>query len=144
MRARIQRMSKKAKYILSVLVGIVLMAATVPLAIWITHTSSAGLGNDRARCRRDEHAAHRVIIRNDKVSPAHTEAHKCDSLAIVNLDDKQRLMAFGRHEDHISYDGVSERLLSKGQELKVTLISKGTYLFHDHAQAAVQGTFTVN
>lgn len=137
------KLSKRWKARLITLVSIILMVATIPAAIWITHSASAELGNARARCERVEHAAHRVIIQNDKVLPAHVEAKKCDSLTIVNQDNQQRLIAFGRHDNHISYDGVSEKLLNQGQNLTVTLVRPGTYLFHDHEDPAVAGTFTV-
>ena len=137
------RLSKKARYFIAAAAGLLLMAASVPLAIWITHTSSAELGNSRSRCNRSDGTVHKIIIKNDTVLPSHTDAKKCDTLTIINLDDRQRLMAFGRHENHISYDGISERLVGKGQSLTVRLITTGTFLFHDHAQDGVNGDFTV-
>jgi hypothetical protein len=134
---------KKQKTILWAVAGLLLMGATVPAAIWVTHTQGAELGNQRARCHRDKHAAHKVVIRNGRAIPAHTTAKKCDSLTIVNMGAKDRLMAFGRHDSHISYDGISERNLSTGQSLTVTLVRPGDYLFHDHLDDSVKGTFTV-
>lgn len=119
------------------------MAGTIPAAIWITHTSSAELGNARTRCQRGEHATHIVTIKNGHANPVNTRAARCDTLVITNSDNQQRLMAFGRHDNHISYDGVSEKLLDQGQSLTVTLIKPGTYLFHDHEDPLVAGSFTV-
>jgi hypothetical protein len=137
------RLGKRTKIIIGTTVSLGLMVAAVPLAIWITHTSGAQLENARRRCERVSGDVHKVVIRNGIVSPAHTEAAECDRLALTSLDNQQRLMAFGRHESHISYNGVSERLLSQGQSLTVTLVKDGTYLFHDHSQDEVRGTFTV-
>jgi hypothetical protein len=53
-------------------------------------------------------------------------------------------MAFGKHDKHISYDGVSEQLVAQGQSLTVRLVSTGTYLFHDHEADETSGTFTVS
>jgi len=137
------RVSKKQKTITTAVVALFLMVATIPAAIWVTHTQSAELGNERARCNKSVHAIRRVVIQNGQVIPAHTEADKCDSLTIVNLDGQDRLMAFGRHDAHISYDGISEKNLGQGQSLSVTLIRTGDYLFHDHLDDNVRGDFSV-
>jgi len=137
------KLSKGWKWGLAVAGSVVLMVAVIPAAIWITHTSSAELGNSRVRCARGRHSVHKVIVKNGRVNPIHTQAQKCDTLIITNMDDQQRLLAFGRHDNHISYDGVSEKLLDQGQSLTVTLIKPGTYLFHDHENPIVAGTFTV-
>src|SRR3989344_4139794 len=115
-------LTKKHKFFLAILALILLMGATVPAAVWVTHQSGSKLGNARARCERGDHASHQVRIRADKASPAHIDAKLCDKLTITNRDDRDRLMAFGQHDNHISYDGVSERVLGKGQSLTVTLV----------------------
>ncbi len=136
-------LNKKAKWWLMATVALLLMIATVPLAIWVTHSQSAQLENTQRRCDGKHQTIHKVVIENDRVTPSHTDAKQCDTLVITNLDDKDRVMAFGKHESHVSYDGISERLLSQGQSLTVTLGQAGTFPFHDHAQESVQGTFTV-
>jgi hypothetical protein len=136
-------MTKKTKSILFAVLAILLMVATVPAAIWVTHTQTAELGNSRARCGRKASVRHQITIQNGVVSPANINAKKCDALIITNLDSQQRLIAFGRHDNHISYDGVSEKLLDRGASLQVTMIRSGDYLFHDHNDALVRGTFNV-
>lgn len=121
----------------------VAVAATIPLAIWITHTQSAELGNAQARCAGKPGPVHTVMIQAGKVMPPHIEAKLCDRLRITNLDPQVRLLAFGKHESHVSYDGISEKLLDQGQSLQVTLGSRGTYLFHDHEDDNARGSFTV-
>jgi hypothetical protein len=137
-------LARKQKSFLWIGLATILMAATIPAAIWITHTGSAELGNSRARCDRDTHARHTVNIQNDQIIPATTVANKCDTLVITNRDSVERIIAFGPHENHISYDGVSEQLLAKDKSMTITLIKTGTYSFHDHDQETVSGTFTVN
>jgi hypothetical protein len=135
--------NKKQKTMILAVASLFFMVATIPAAIWVTHTQGAELGNERARCQKGIHAAHKVVIQNGQVAPAQTDARKCDTLTIVNLDEQNRLLAFGRHEAHISYDGISEKNVSRGQNLTVTLIRTGDYLFHDHLDDSVHGTFTV-
>ena len=123
--------------------ALVLMVATIPAAIWVTDTQSAKLGNGRARCERGAHSDRLMTIRGNRFVPDKLTASKCDKLTVVNLDDRTRLIAFGPHEDHISYDGVSERVLGQNQSLTVTLVTPGTFIVHDHADPAVRGAFTV-
>lgn len=138
------RLSRRFKWGLLITGTVGLMAATVPLAVWLTHTQSAELGNARARCQRHHRASHTVIISSDNVIPTSTEGRLCDTLTIVNRDARDRLIALGRHDSHISYDGVSEKVLGKDESLQLTLIKTGNYLFHDHQDDTVQGTFTVS
>ena len=120
------------------------MLATIPLGIWVTHTATAMTGNTKARCESVAQPVHTVIVKNGIVSPAHTVAKQCDTLTIINEDDRIRLMAFGPHDNHISYDGISERALGPGQSLTVKLIRVGTFPFHDHEDSNVAGAFTVS
>jgi plastocyanin len=86
---------------------------------------------------------HSVVIQDDKVMPEHTQAKLCDTLTITNNDDAGRLMAFGVHEAHLSYDGVTEQMLHQGDGFTITLNRSGTYTFHDHIHDDVSGDFTV-
>lgn len=86
---------------------------------------------------------HVVTIQDGLVTPQHTDAQRCDLLTITNQDGTERLIAFGRHTDHVPYDGISERYLALGESLTVTLDQTGQFLFHDHLHDQVQGAFTV-
>ena len=90
-----------------------------------------------------QHANHDVTIKNDKLSATHVNASLCDTLTITNQDNEMRLIAFGEHEHHTPYDGVTEEALKQGQSLSVTLNQLGNFKFHDHIHDEVQGTFTV-
>lgn len=87
---------------------------------------------------------HEVTILDDKVTPLTTEAMFCDKITFTNKAKVQRLMAFGVHDKHVSYDGVSERLLAQGQSFTITLNRSGRYHFHDHHQESVEGYFNVD
>lgn len=89
-RIPIMAVSKNWRYGLAIVSVLILMAASVPLAIWITHTQSAELGNARVRCQRQPQVNHRVLIENDKVKPSHVNAKRCDILTIANLDQKNK------------------------------------------------------
>lgn len=89
------------------------------------------------------HATHVVQIKDSHVMPAKVNGQFCDKLEIINLDSQSREMAFGRHEQHVAYDGVTERLLAQNQSLTVTLNQKGDFIFHDHFQDEVGGSFSV-
>ncbi len=86
---------------------------------------------------------HIVEIKDSKVTPQYLDGRVCDKLTIINRDDKLRIIAFGLHDSHIYYDGITEKVLRKDQNLSVTLNQPGAYLFHDHIQDEVQGQFNV-
>jgi hypothetical protein len=135
--------SKVLKIGLMVIGAITLMILTIWGAIWVSNIDNRKAAAAFPKCT-GKHAAHKVMIQNDKMVPAHTDAKRCDTLEIMNLDDKQRIIAFGRHEKHIAYDGVSERYMPQNAKFEVTLIQPGNFLFHDHEDEDVRGTFTVN
>ena len=122
---------------MAVLVGIAVGAGGIQLL----HTSSTA---DTPCSGTHAHAqSHSVMIMDSKAEPSKITAKLCDTLTITNMDDIAREVAFGPHEDHIAYDGVAERVLSKDQSLTVTLNQAGAFRFHDHLHDEIQGYFTV-
>lgn len=115
---------------------------TVWGAIWISNIDNRKAEAQYPKCS-GQHKTYTVNIENDKMTPEHTNAKRCDTLVIVNLDDQQRIIAFGQHDKHVAYDGITEHYLSQNGKFDVTLIQPGDFLFHDHAQEEVQATFTV-
>lgn len=87
--------------------------------------------------------SYRMAINNSKVQPAYITGKLCDTLTITNNDATTRLIAFGPHEDHVPYDGVTERILTKGQSFTITLNKPGSYHWHDHLHDEVEGYFAV-
>lgn len=129
---------------LLILVGVVIAASIVFAGAH--YASDSYLADAKAKPAAQcpgKHAGHVVLIQNNAMVPKHTEALLCDTLTITNKDDVLRLVAFGPHDDHQPYDGVTEKLLKKGQSLTVRLNKVGTYQFHDHLQDVAQGDFTV-
>lgn len=86
---------------------------------------------------------HFVDVKDNKMQPEVTKAKLCDRLTITNKDGRLRLAAFGLHNEHIYYNGITEKVLKKDEMLTITLNQTGTYIFHDHLQEEVQGQFIV-
>lgn len=120
--------------------------AVIIFGIFMFSDNFMGGGNEKKTAANEctgSHKNHKIAIHNDQATPKHVEGSLCDTLTITNQDDRIRLIAFGKHDNHIEYDGVSERYLKKGQSLTVTLSKVGTYIVHDHLQEDAGGTFTV-
>jgi cytochrome o ubiquinol oxidase operon protein cyoD len=100
-------------------------------------------GEKTGACRGGQHTNHKVIIKDSKVSPAHTVARVCDTLTFVNEDYVARDMTFAAHPDHGVYAGESETAIRKGRNKTITLTEAGTYVFHDHLDPKASGDFTV-
>ena len=86
---------------------------------------------------------HSVMIMDNKAYPQTTKAKLCDTLTITNMDNKTRIVAFGPHEDHVPYDGVTEKILHVGDAFTVTLNQAGSFHFHDHLNDDADGYFNV-
>jgi plastocyanin len=86
---------------------------------------------------------HKVVIKNGSVVPTHTDGKLCDTMTVTNTDDVLRYVAFGRHDEHQAYDGITEKTIEKDQSFTITMDEAGSYKFHDHLHDEVQGTFTV-
>lgn len=95
-------------------------------------------------CEPDGSSVHRVAIQNGHASQLQVHAKLCDTLVIFNQDNFVREIAFGEHDHHVPYDGIAERVVGKGQSVKVTLNQAGTFHWHDHFHDSVQGYFTVS
>jgi hypothetical protein len=87
---------------------------------------------------------HLVKIQDNRIIPQHTQGTLCDTLTITNDDNVIRLVAFGPHAHHTPYDGITEKLLEKGQSLTIVLNQAGTYGFHDHFHDQLIGSFRVS
>lgn len=103
----------------------------------------AQIGGQETGACQELHANHIVTINNGVVSPSHTDAHKCDTLTFINLDNV-REMAFGEHPHHVEYAGVTELVIRQGKSATITLSETGFYNFHDHLDEATNGSLTVN
>ena len=139
----IMSMNKRLKIIAIILIALVLGAAATYGSIIVVssyldqqYTSL----HDGCPPRQSNHV---ITIQNNIASPEHVAALRCETLTVKNLDTPTRLMAFGVHEKHISYDGISEQELGQSESFTVTLVQTGDFIIHDHHNDDVKSTFTV-
>lgn len=120
-------------------------ATTALIVILGVNAGARHLLDDKVSATACSHVGvnHRIEIHKDLVTPSSVGASLCDRLTIVNLDIKSREIAFGQHDNHFTYDGISQRILRQNQSLTVTLNKSGSYIFHDHFQDTVGGRFVV-
>lgn len=97
-----------------------------------------------ARCSEQvKTATHIVRIVNGAASPATVEARRCDTLTIINTDSAVRRLAFGVHSHHVAYGATEGKMVGQDGSLSVTLVTTGAFVFHDHFDERVHGTFIV-
>lgn len=99
-------------------------------------------GMETGACQEPKES-HIVTIKNSKVSPLYTDAKRCDTLTFVNEDNREREMTFGSHPNHDGYGGIYEVLVSNRRPETITLNQSGDFVFHDHMDPGVTGSFTV-
>lgn len=140
---RIMSETKKPLQLLALIV-LLPLAAVIIIGGLVYFTGQAKESKTTgAPCPAGQHATHTAIIQGNQVKPLNITAKRCDRLVIINNDDTNRLIAFGVHNNHVAYDGVEERLVSTGKSLQITLNQTGDFLFHDHFDESVKGTFSV-
>ncbi len=137
------RLSKQYKALLLVVAALVVMAATIPAAIWLTHTGSAETGHARLLCEQHNQAGHLVYISPSTVTPAETSAKRCDTLTIVNLCSQSVHVAMFKAGQKLRYDGAATRTLAPQQRATITLLGSGHYEIGD-AQGVARGELNVS
>src|SRR4051812_14399468 len=100
-----------------ILVGLMVVAGLMVVLAY-RQLPYAGL----SRCHSQEYQA---VIEHDQIQPATVTAQVCDQLTITNRDHKTRLIAFGLHQHHQSYDGITERLLLPSESFTIELNQVG-------------------
>lgn len=103
----------------------------------------AQVGGEKTGACSDIEQNHKVIIKDGKVTPSHTQAKLCDTLTFINEDSKVREIAFGTHPHHEVYGGEIEEVTRKGYPKTITLNQAGTYEYHDHLDPLTHGFFSV-
>jgi plastocyanin len=89
------------------------------------------------------HANHRVILKNNSVSPRHVSADKCDTLTFINSDTARHQIIFGTTATHTSYAGESEFALRPGKTETITLSETGGFNYYDPQIPGITGSFLV-
>lgn len=130
-------MKSKLPIILAVLAGVGLTIGTMQL-------TRPGAANAEA-CSNPgvQPQSHTIMIMNSKAEPANITGRLCDTVTINNMDNVAREITFGPHENHVPYDGVSEKVLNLGQSFTLTLNKTDDVHFHDHLHDEVDGHILV-
>jgi len=154
---------KKPRWNLLFLISTVgLIILVVGASIWIMHHLHYNMmpedvtnkvANDEAvhqlnglqagTCPGGTGAIYKIELKNDIASPRHIDAHLCDTLIIMNLDDTTRDIEFGVHEKHETYAGEYGGDLRPHYNRVITLTELGAHKFHDHLEDKITGDFTV-
>lgn len=133
------------------LVGLVALLASVPFVLIrisskyiFTQEVPDSPKSVEADCKTRNGVTYVAIIENNKISPTIISGHLCDKITILNKDAVVRRIAFGKHEQHVLYDGIEESLLTKDQSITFVLNQTGSFLYHDHEDDDVKAQFTVS
>jgi len=87
---------------------------------------------------------HQIIIKDGVATPSFISAKQCDTLTYITQDGRPNDIVFTQDAKTASYAGVASYSVRKGQNQTITLSELGTYQFHDSAQPATAGSFTVS
>lgn len=137
-------MSRRGKVVLITGMLITFVAMTVGVSAAARfYLGGAEQRSADALCRDQPGRTHTVTISEGRVDVASVTARVCDKLVIINADSAQRRLAFGEHDHHVAYDGADGRLLGKDDALTLVLTETGQFIFHDHFDSGIQGSFTV-
>lgn len=101
------------------------------------------IGGEKTGACQGQHDNHQVMIMDNKVTPFHIEAKRCDTLTFMNHDAQAKEIVFGEYPEHKSYAGETEYVVRSGHNKTITLSEVGTYTFHDHVRPETVGEFTV-
>ena len=122
---------------------VLLSLATIVIAGLLVSIAFAGRDKAQDTTCASTGSNHKVVIENDTLSPNDITAARCDTITITNLDSKVREIGFGEHDKHVAYDGITERILGKGEHFSITLQQMGRFFYQDHFQDDVEGYFSV-
>ena len=125
--------------IISIAVGLVLTLGGLRLAALYLDQQYSTL-NEGCAPRQAEKI---FTIKDNVISPSNIVANRCETLTVINLDDTERMIAFGVHDHHTPYNGFEEKVLQKDQKFTVTLVQTGSFKVHDHHDDDVKATFEV-
>jgi len=100
-------------------------------------------GDQTGTCPGTGGKDHMVMLTNNEASPAHVDAHLCDTLTIMNMDAPTRHLEFGTPSKPATYAGETGQTAYPNRNLVITLTQLGTYQYHDHALGKLSGDFTV-
>jgi plastocyanin len=135
----------KRKDILILLAVLILIIGVVSSTVYFSNKYIKGLNNKQktSGCEAQSSTKYNLDIKNNVFTQDKVTAKLCDSITITNYDDRSRLIAFGDHDEHKTYNGIEEETLTQNQSFTITLDETGEFTIHDHNQDSVEATFRV-
>lgn len=103
----------------------------------------AQLGGQETGACKERRQSHVMTISQGVVTPNHIIAQRCDTLSFINQDDTGHEFGFGVHPNDISYGGAYEFYVSERRPEVITLNQLGDFVFHDHEDEFLTGSFSV-
>ncbi len=86
---------------------------------------------------------HKVVIKNDKLTPAHVDAQLCDTVTFVNEGDTEPNITFARYPAEGNYAGETNLKPTTTRSKTINLNQEGSFEFYDINNPTVTGSFTV-
>lgn len=100
-------------------------------------------GNETGACKQSGNS-YKINIANNKPTPAVIKAKLCDTMTFINEGSETIEITFGAHPAHLSYGGQTDIPVTTKRPKTITLNQAGSYIFHDHLNPAMSGSFTVS
>lgn len=106
------------------------------------HTPAAAVSGNQPECRV---TGMTIPVAITGVSnPAIISAKRCDILIFSNGSSKHVDIAFGPHEEHYPYPGLTSDPLKPGQSSSLVLTKTGSYPIHEHITDVLIARITIN
>ena len=82
---------------------------------------------------------HEVTLQDDTFSTPRLNVVRCDLVRITNTSSGQAYrLAFGTHEDLVTYPGFSMQNLGPQEYFEIGLVQPGVYTLHDHIRTKAE------
>lgn len=100
-------------------------------------------GKQAGTCPAGTGTDHEIMLMDNMATPAHVDAHLCDTITFMNHDAATREIDFGAPEKPAMYAGESSMVAYGHHNTVMRLTELGAYKFHDNKEATITGGFTV-
>ena len=78
-----------------------------------------------------------------RFTPAVLTAQRCDILVLANQGATEVELAFGPHDHHLPYPGITDEPVAPGKSQSLVLSQAGTFGLHDHVHDQAEAQLTV-
>ena len=130
--------------------GILITVVIVGCGFWfgsreyLSRKSDAKIAEATKECPANTPTTnHLWLISGNEFQPTSMSIPRCDTVTVLNKDDRTRYIAFGEHDSHIEYDGLDEQILHASQSFDFVAIEIGTFKIHDHLDDHVESLLVV-